>query len=99
MELSQAGEIENSKKNMSSNSAYQPLVNSVASGLDRFMKNSAKASDLAEVFYKAATEIKPSLRYLHSFGDKFMVNVARKHPKIFRKALLITMRYFEKHNQ
>lgn len=91
--------LENSKKNMSSNSAYQPLVNSVASGLDRFMKNSAKASDLAEVFYKAATEIKPSLRYLHSFGDKFMVNVARKHPKIFRKALLITMRYFEKHNQ
>ena len=75
------------------------LVNSVASGLDRCMKNSAKASDLAEVFYKAATEIKPSLRYLHSFGDKFMVNVARKHPKIFRKALLITMRYFEKHNQ
>ncbi|WP_337970417.1 SDR family NAD(P)-dependent oxidoreductase, partial [Virgibacillus salexigens] len=52
--------LENSKKNMSSNSAYQPLVNSVASGLDRFMKNSAKASDLAEVFYKAATEIKPS---------------------------------------
>lgn len=35
---------------MSENSAYQPLVNSVASGLDRFMKNSAKASDLAEVF-------------------------------------------------
>ena len=90
--------LENSKKNMSENSAYQPLVNSVASGLDRFMKNSAKASDLAEVFYKAATELKPSLRYLHAFGDKFMVNVARRHPKIFRKALLITMRYFEKHN-
>lgn len=44
--------LENSKKNMSENSAYQPLVNSVASGLDRFMKNSAKASDLAEVFIK-----------------------------------------------
>ena len=88
--------LENSQKNMSKNSAYQPLVASVSSGLDRFMKNSAKASELAEVFYKAATDLKPSLRYLHSFGDKFMVNVARKHPKVFRKAILMAMRYFEK---
>jgi NAD(P)-dependent dehydrogenase (short-subunit alcohol dehydrogenase family) len=88
--------LDNSKANMSENSAYQPLVSSVATGLERFMKNSAKTTDLAELFYKAATDIKPSLRYLHSFSDKFMVYVARNHPKVFRKALLLAMRYFEK---
>ncbi len=90
--------LKNSHSNMRENSAYQPLVDTVSAGLDRFMQRSVKASDLAEVFYKAATELKPSLRYLHAFGDKFMVNVARRHPKIFRKAIIIAMRYFEKQN-
>lgn len=91
--------LNNSKANLSEHSPYQPLVDSVSSGLERFMKSSAKASDLAEVFYKAATEIKPSLRYLHSFSDKFMVNVARKHPQVFRRAILAAMRYFERQNK
>lgn len=91
--------LNNSKANLSEHSPYQPLVDSVSSGLERFMKSSAKASDLAEVFYKAATEIKPSLRYLHSFSDKFMVNVARKHPQVFRRAILAAMHYFEKQNK
>lgn len=51
---------------------------------------------LAEVFYKAATDDKPQMRYLNSLGDRTAVHFARSHPKLLKMGILMALRRINK---
>jgi len=78
--------FENAKKNLVDNSPYtkmmdktEQLMNSITGG--------ATSEELAKVFYKAATDIRPKRRYYHSLADHGMVLVARTMPNTYRAVL------------
>lgn len=76
----------NASKNLKKDSAYQPLVDRVQKALSGAgTAVSATSLDLANLFYKAATDSKPKLRYFNAFGDRAAVHIARAHPRLFRK--------------
>ena len=77
--------MENAEKNLHPNSPYQPLVQTVRAALSSNFGSSATSADLAQVFYKAATDKKAQARYYHSFMDRMMVHTARAHPKLYIK--------------
>lgn len=75
--------MKNVKNNLKSNSPYAKLVD----GVENLLANinlAASSKDLAEVFYRAATDAKPKFRYYYSFSDHMMVLITRNHPKIIR---------------
>ena len=80
--------IANAKKNMTADSPYRPMIGALGAidSSSRF-SNGATSKDLAVDFYKAATDLKPKLRYFHSLGDRMMVRVAKSHPRVYRAAL------------
>ncbi|HEY4399573.1 MAG TPA: SDR family NAD(P)-dependent oxidoreductase [Lactobacillaceae bacterium] len=75
--------VGNARKNLKPNSPYQQLVNGIGGVFER-ATGGATSADLAKVFYKAATDQKPKMRYFNAFGDRLTVYVARNHPKIFK---------------
>ncbi|WP_290123295.1 SDR family NAD(P)-dependent oxidoreductase [Lactococcus fujiensis] len=87
--------FENAKKNLAAQSPYLPLVEAVSAGMESFMKNAPTSADLAKIFYKAATDVKPQLRYFNAFSDKVMVKVARHHQKLFYHVMRRMIKHFE----
>jgi len=76
----------NAKKNLADNSPYTGLLNKTESLFSQ-ITGSATSEELAQVFYKAATDIKPKRRYYHSLADHGMVLVARAMPNTYRAVL------------
>lgn len=76
--------LQNAEENVKAGSPYSGLV-TVIRGL--FSGNSsissAPAEDLAKLFFRAATDPKPRYAYFHSYGDRIMASLARKHPKLW----------------
>lgn len=84
--------IENARKNLAENSPYEPLVGKI----DNMMSSalfSATSDNLAEVFYKAATDIHPKRRYFNAWTDHAMVIFARTMPKAYKFAINKMMKY------
>ena len=75
------------KENLAPQSPYGNLVKGVEKMMDRQPGMGATAEDLAEVFYKAATDKRPKLRYFYSFGDKLFTLFARYFPGTYRTLL------------
>ena len=53
----------------------------------------ASSEDLAQVFYKAATDARPKRRYFHAFSDRAMVWLARSCPRVFKKLFMTALNY------
>lgn len=71
------------ERNTTPNSPYAKLMNGVAEMSKNFSAN-ATAEDLANVFYKAATDSNPKLRYFNTFSDRLSVYLSRNHPTIWK---------------
>ncbi|TGA98338.1 SDR family NAD(P)-dependent oxidoreductase [Sporolactobacillus shoreae] len=82
---SEWGEIamQNAEHNLKTDSPYKKLVLAIKNAFSSF-KISATSDDLAKIFYKAATDAKPSRRYYHSLTDRMAVRIARNHPSLWR---------------
>ncbi|HAT55061.1 MAG TPA: short-chain dehydrogenase/reductase [Lactobacillus sp.] len=77
------------KKNASANTPYQALIDGTLAMVTRVgSHSSATSEDLAKVFYRAANEDKPKLRYYFSFSDRMMAHFARVHPTLFHKTVM-----------
>ena len=69
------------KNNVSENTPYQSLIDGTMAMVSNVgSHSSATSEDLAKVFYRAATEEKPKLRYYFSFSDRMTSHIARVHP-------------------
>ena len=78
--------MDNAVKNLKKGSAYQPLVENVRKALSgESMGAGATSLQLAELFYKSATDEKPKHRYFHAFSDRAIVHIARAYPRLFLK--------------
>ena len=86
--------MKNANKNLKADSVYITLVQKVSTLL---MANegaiSASSEDLAQVFYKAATDARPKRRYFHAFSDRTMVWLARSCPRVFKKLFMTALNY------
>lgn len=78
--------LKNARKNLAEDSPYEPLVDKVE-GMMSKMNFSATAEDLAKVFYKAATDVKPKRRYFNSVTDHAAVIFARTMPNTYRAVI------------
>jgi len=78
--------LDNVRKNLLPDSPYGGLVDKVDKAFSK-LTQSATSEDLARVFYKAATDGKPQLRYWNSLGDRLMVRVAKTHPNLWRRGI------------
>ncbi|MDR3191081.1 MAG: SDR family NAD(P)-dependent oxidoreductase [Lactobacillaceae bacterium] len=85
----------NAAKNLNANSPYTNLVTSMTKMLTSG-EPKVTAADLAEVFYKAATDRKPKRRYFHSLGDRLVVMIGRRNPRTWRTGLKFVMNRFMK---
>ncbi|MCG4282614.1 SDR family NAD(P)-dependent oxidoreductase [Lacticaseibacillus saniviri] len=75
----------NIQKNLKPDTAYQSLVTFMTGVLDDDAPGmGASAQDLAQLFYRAATDVKPKQRYFNNFRDHLTVITARALPGIFR---------------
>ncbi|WP_125606019.1 SDR family NAD(P)-dependent oxidoreductase [Lapidilactobacillus bayanensis] len=85
------GEIamSNAKKNLQPNSPYQDLVTKIDSMLSGSAASSATSEDLAQVFYRAATDQKPKYAYFNSWTDRLATHIARVHPVLWAKGLTL----------
>ena len=79
--------MENALKNLTPNSPYQAMIRAMSATSDGSFANGATSRDLAQVFYAAATDRNPKLRYFNSLGDRVMVRVGKAHPQIYRSIL------------
>ncbi len=81
--------VENIYKNLKKDTAYKPLVAYMADVLrDDAPGMGASVEDLANLFYRAATDTKPKRRYFNNFHDRLTVMIARSFPGRFRKQVL-----------
>ncbi|MFT8325081.1 MAG: SDR family NAD(P)-dependent oxidoreductase [Lentilactobacillus hilgardii] len=78
--------FENARKNISSNSPYKEIIDHTQQFLNR-SSSGAVPSDLAKVFYQAATDRRPKRRYFNSPMDRMFVYIARNHPYIWRQII------------
>jgi NAD(P)-dependent dehydrogenase (short-subunit alcohol dehydrogenase family) len=78
--------VASAKQNTAADSAYRPLteaINRLLSGRTA----GATSTDLAALFYRAATAERPKRRYLNSLGDRLAVWTARSLPNLYRNAI------------
>ncbi|MFD1418631.1 SDR family NAD(P)-dependent oxidoreductase [Companilactobacillus keshanensis] len=75
--------FDNVRKNLAENSPYGPMIDRVDELMSKISTN-ATSEDLAKVFYKAATDIKPKRRYFNSITDHAAVAFARTMPRAYK---------------
>jgi len=75
--------LSNARKNLQEDSPYEPLVSRTEKLMGK-ISFSATAEDLAHVFYKAATDVRPKRRYFNSITDHATVIFARTMPNAYR---------------
>lgn len=56
------------------------------------------SADLAQDFYRAATDAKPKLRYFHSLSDRLLVRFIKTHPVVYRNIMRQIMKRTLKNN-
>ena len=82
------------RENLKPDSVYTSLVDKVSALLTTNEHTSgASSEDLAQVFYKAATDARPKRRYFHAFSDRAMVWLAISCPRVFKKAFMTALNY------
>lgn len=80
--------------NLKPDSVYTSLVDKVSALLTTNEHTSgASSEDLAQVFYKAATDARQKRRYFHAFSDRAMVWLARSCPRVFKKLFMTALNY------
>ena len=80
--------------NLKPDSVYTSLVDKVSALLTTNEHTSgASSEDLAQAFYKAATDTRPKRRYFHAFSDRAMVWLARSCPRVFKKLFMTALNY------
>ncbi|WP_394206237.1 SDR family NAD(P)-dependent oxidoreductase [Lactococcus chungangensis] len=80
------------RKNLKTDSVYTRLVDKVSALLTANEHTSGASSrDLAQVFYKAATDARPKRRYFNTLGDRAMVWLARSCPRVFKKVFVFIL--------
>ncbi len=85
------------RKNLKTDSVYTRLVDKVSALLTANEHTSGASSrDLAQVFYKAATDARPKRRYFNTLGDRAMVWLARSCPRVFKKVFMWTLIFWGK---
>jgi hypothetical protein len=67
-------------------SPYSDLVNKLENMFGK-INTGATSEELAKVFYRAATDVRPKRRYYHSIVDHGMVVIARSMPNTYRAVL------------
>ncbi|GAY71925.1 SDR family NAD(P)-dependent oxidoreductase [Lentilactobacillus kosonis] len=81
--------VQNIYNNLKPDTAYKPLVDYMAKVLsDDAPGMGASVEDLANLFYRAATDEKPKRRYFNNFHDHLTVIMARSLPGLFRRQVL-----------
>lgn len=55
-------------------------------------RSSATSQDLAQLFYRAATDRRPKRRYYHSVFDRFVVREARHHLNAYGTMMNLAVR-------
>lgn len=88
--------IGNALKNLKKDSFYQPLVEKIQGALSGNASVGATSLDLAELFYKSATDQNPKRRYFNSFGDRAVVHIARAHPRLFSRLATFMLNHVAK---
>ncbi|MGO2384358.1 MAG: SDR family NAD(P)-dependent oxidoreductase [Pseudolactococcus laudensis] len=82
------------RENLKTDSVYTTLVDKVSALLTANEHTSgASSEDLAQVFYKAATDIRPKRRYFNTLSDRAMVWLARSCPRVFKKLFMTVLNY------
>lgn len=80
--------FKNGFKNLPKNSPYQTLAKRFIDVFGQLSQSShATAEDLAQIFYRAATDIKPKYRYYNSLTDHALVSFNRHFPRTYRKVI------------
>lgn len=86
--------MKNARANLKPASPYEKLVDATESLLGGMSSMAgATSAQLAEVFYRAATDLRPKYRYYHSLGDHLVGHIARAHQRLFKGALTVGMKY------
>lgn len=75
------------EKNLMANSPYQATLKVIKYWFGNTSHVRATSADLAQVFYRAATDKKPKYAYFNSLGDRLFSRIARVHPLFFVKLL------------
>lgn len=73
----------NARKNLNEDSPYESLVGKME-GVFSKVNSRATPEDLAKVFYRAATDLRPKRRYYNSIADHAIVSFARSMPNAYR---------------
>lgn len=82
------------RENLKTDSVYIRLVDKVSALLTANEHTSgASSEDLAQVFYKAATDTRPKRRYFNTLSDRVMVWLARSCPRVFKKLFMTVLNY------
>lgn len=82
--------MDNVKKNLSTDSPYQTLVDKTKGLMTRLGgMSSATSADLAKVFYRAATDQRPKRRYFYAWSDRLMAHFSRVHPGVFHQSMIM----------
>lgn len=81
--------MDHAKENLEADSPYESLVDKMSDMLGQMSNGStplpmASAEDLAKLFYRAATDIRPKRRYFNSIADHAAVVFARTMPGAYR---------------
>lgn len=77
----------NATQNLTENSPYEPAVKAFLKAMEKIGASSATSQDLAQIFYQAATDKKPKLRYFNAMSDRLNVRVSKSHPRLFKKVM------------
>ncbi|WP_026389294.1 SDR family NAD(P)-dependent oxidoreductase [[Acholeplasma] multilocale] len=76
--------VANAIRNTSPGSEYQRLVDAVTKLVPNTSEIKTTSKDLALLFFKVANSKKPKIRYFNSWKERFIVMIARNHPRTFR---------------
>lgn len=86
--------LAHARENLKTDSVYTTLVDKVSALLTANEHTSgASSEDLAQVFYKAATDTRPKRRYFNTLSDRAMVWLARSCPRVFKKLFMTVLNY------
>ncbi|MFD1417447.1 SDR family oxidoreductase [Companilactobacillus keshanensis] len=78
---------ESLKRSIENNSKENSPYNKMIANVEKMSMNynfNATSEDLAEVFYKASTDIHPNMRYYNTLMDHLTVYFTRNHPQIMK---------------
>jgi NAD(P)-dependent dehydrogenase (short-subunit alcohol dehydrogenase family) len=80
--------MQHARTNLTTDSPYRQLTSGFINLFDRFLTTSgATSADLAEVFYRAATDRRPHRRYYNAHADHTVAKFAQAFPGAFAQVI------------